>query len=189
MARARNIKPGFFLNEDLAELSFEYRLLFIGLWTIADKKGRLEDRPKRIKMAVFPADNVDITEGLALLNRYGFVKQYERNGVKYVQISNWEKHQSPHHTEKQSLIPEPLDNGVETVDSLNQDGGNPPDSLIHRFTDSLIPDSKAPFQDGVHNPPTECTRGNSPSEKIDADGVITDDPFPNVVRLAGGGAA
>ena len=41
MARARNIKPGFFRNADLAELTFEARLLFIGLWTLADSEGRL----------------------------------------------------------------------------------------------------------------------------------------------------
>ena len=49
MARARNIKPGFFKNEFLAEMPCEVRLLFIGLWTLADREGRLEDRPKRIK--------------------------------------------------------------------------------------------------------------------------------------------
>ena len=45
MARARNIKPGFFKNELLVGLPYEYRLLFIGLWTIADRDGRFEDRP------------------------------------------------------------------------------------------------------------------------------------------------
>ena len=44
--RARNIKPGFFKNDALAELDFAGRLLFIGLWGIADRAGRLEDRPK-----------------------------------------------------------------------------------------------------------------------------------------------
>ena len=44
MARARNIKPGFFKNELLVGLPYEYRLLFIGLWTIADRDGRFEDR-------------------------------------------------------------------------------------------------------------------------------------------------
>ena len=59
MARARNIKPGFFRNADLAELPIEARLLFIGLWTIADREGRMEDRPKQIKMELFPADSLD----------------------------------------------------------------------------------------------------------------------------------
>ncbi len=138
MARARNIKPGFFQNENLVEHPFEVRLLFIGLWTLADKKGRLEDRPKKIKMGVFPADDVNVEKGLALLCADKFIDRYEVNGVKYIQITNWEKHQAPHHTEKDSVIP-PLNNGEETVTTQKQDGGNPPDSLIHRFSDSLIP--------------------------------------------------
>ena len=44
MARARLLKPGFFTNEDLCELPAFGRLLFAGLWTIADREGRLEDR-------------------------------------------------------------------------------------------------------------------------------------------------
>ena len=71
MARARNIKPGFFTNPELAELPFETRLLFAGLWTVADKKGRLEDRPKKIKMQVFPADTVDIDTMLEQLHKAG----------------------------------------------------------------------------------------------------------------------
>lgn len=39
MARARNIKPGFFTNDELVELPFEVRSLFIGLWAIADREG------------------------------------------------------------------------------------------------------------------------------------------------------
>jgi len=35
--RARNIKPGFFSNEDLAECSPWSRLCFAGLWLLADR--------------------------------------------------------------------------------------------------------------------------------------------------------
>ena len=58
--RARNIKPGFFKNEDLAECSPWARLCFAGLWTLADRDGRLEDRPKRIKAELFAFDAVDV---------------------------------------------------------------------------------------------------------------------------------
>lgn len=51
MAGARNIKPGFFTNDVLAACDQLARLLFAGLWTVADRAGRLEDRPKRIKAA------------------------------------------------------------------------------------------------------------------------------------------
>lgn len=155
MARARNIKPGFFVNEDLVELDFGTRLLFVGLWTLADREGRLEDRPKKIKIGVFPADNVDVEAMLQELNRYGFVERYEVNGRKYIQIANWSKHQNPHHTEKASDIPNPngeltVKEPVKTKESRKQDGGNLADSLI---PDSLIPDSK-------DIPPTPRKRGS-----------------------------
>ncbi len=38
------IKPGFFANDDLAECEPLARLLFIGLWTIADSRGVLEHK-------------------------------------------------------------------------------------------------------------------------------------------------
>jgi hypothetical protein len=147
MARSRNIKPGFFTNDDLVELDFATRLLFAGLWTVADKAGRLEDRPKKIKIAVFPADDVNIEAMLAALAERDFIIRYSINDVAYIQIRNWSKHQNPHHTEKCSVIPacpngeltvkEPLEPGQ----SPEQDGGNPADSLI---PDSLIPDSPLP---------------------------------------------
>lgn len=108
MARARNIKPGFFANEELVELPFEYRLLFIGLWTLADREGRLEDRPKRIRMAIFPADNVDVDKGLTALAAAGFVERYEAEGYgPCILIPNFLKHQNPHHKEPPSTIPPP----------------------------------------------------------------------------------
>lgn len=144
MARARNIKPGFFTNEDLVELDFATRLLFAGLWTVADREGRLQDRPKKIKIDVFPADNLDIDAMLQALHDAKFIQRYEVNGQKFIQISSWDKHQNPHHTEKASEIPGP--NGEVTVkaplktgDAQKQYGGNLADSLI---PDSLIPDSE-----------------------------------------------
>ena len=107
MARARNIKPAFFMNEVLVGLAFEYRLLFIGIWTLADREGRLEDRPVRIKMEVFPADNVDVEAGLQALHDSGFIQRYEVEGSRYIQVKTWAKHQNPHHREVASTIPAP----------------------------------------------------------------------------------
>lgn len=106
MARARNIKPGFFRNADLVELPFEARLLFIGLWTIADRSGRLEDRHRQVKMELFPADNVDCDALLGQLAEAGFIVRYEAAGKKVVQIVNFSKHQNPHRDEKASTLPD-----------------------------------------------------------------------------------
>ncbi len=103
--RARNIKPGFYRNEDLAECSFAARLLFPGLWMLADRMGRLEYRPKRWKGEIFPYDNVDTVELFAELETHGLVKSYESAGIKYVWIPKFSAHQIPHHREKESLIP------------------------------------------------------------------------------------
>lgn len=120
MARARNIKPGLFKNEVLVELPVFCRLLFIGLWTLADREGRLEDRPKRIKLELFPYDNEDTDAAIQALADSGFIERYESNGFKVIQIVNFIKHQAPHGTEKDSKLPDTL--GYLTVHERNKSG-------------------------------------------------------------------
>lgn len=111
--RARNIKPGFFKNEALGECSVGARLLFIGLWLLADRKGRLEFRPRRWKAEVFPYDNADPEALCEELTRQGLVLLYEVEGVQHVWIPRFLAHQKPHPREKASVIPaHPDDKGV-----------------------------------------------------------------------------
>ena len=143
MARARNIKPSFFTNELLGTEDPMVSLTFAGLWCLADKEGILEDRPLRIKAELFPyRENLDVNGYLTVLQRLGFIHRYVVNGVGYLQVINFEKHQCPHHTEKSKKYPKyqdvkdltvksPLSNGEKQVPTRS-------DSLIH---DSLIPDS------------------------------------------------
>lgn len=93
MARIRTIKPDFFKNEQLSELPAITRLLFIGLWTQADKEGRLLDRPKRIKAEVFPYDSVNIDSELSRLQSAGFIERYEVGEMKVIQIDKFTRHQ------------------------------------------------------------------------------------------------
>lgn len=137
MSRSRNIKPGFFRNEVLVTLPFEYRLLFIGLWTMADKAGRMEDRPMKIRMELFPADSVDVDKGLSMLHSAGFIRRYVSEKVRYIQILTWSKHQNPHIKEAASTIPAPCEHGSEPLPNpeFTERAGLIPDSL------NLIPDS------------------------------------------------
>ena len=134
MSRARNLKPAFFKNEELAELPFEYRLLFQGLWCLADREGRMEDRPKRIKAEVFPYENVDVAVGLAELERSGFIERYAAANTPCIQIVNFAKHQNPHCKESASTIPAPCKSGA----SIEITGTSRADSL-NPITDSLNP--------------------------------------------------
>ena len=107
MARTRNLKPAFFKNEDLAECDPVVRLLFAGLWTLADREGRLEYRPKRIRAELFPYDNVDVAGMLDQLAARSFIRFYEVDGQKYLEIPTFLQHQHPHHSEKPSCPPPP----------------------------------------------------------------------------------
>jgi hypothetical protein len=120
MPRSRNIKPGLFINEKLGEAPPDYVLTFVGLWTLADKEGRLEYRPKRIKAELFPYREVDLCMALAWLMHESFITIYcvkhesimgqakakhDLEQKIYIQIANWRRHQNPHHKEKESEIP------------------------------------------------------------------------------------
>jgi hypothetical protein len=107
MARIRTIKPSFFKNEQLAELSFAHRLLFAGLWTQADRDGRLEDRPRRLKAEVFPYDDVDVAAMLTDMERGpdSLIVRYEADGKGYIWIRKFGEHQRPHYSEPASVYP------------------------------------------------------------------------------------
>ena len=153
MARARNIKPQFFTNDELSELPPLARLLFIGLWTIADFKGCFEYKPKRLKVQLLPYDDCDIEQLVSALDKSRFISIYSVQGQTFGKVLNFNKHQNPHKNEKEkgSDIPDIYQNDAENVmfsDSLedieinhDQNGSDPADSL------NLIPDSCSPITD------------------------------------------
>ncbi|MBD8632766.1 hypothetical protein IFT74_15485 [Oxalobacteraceae sp. CFBP 8755] len=193
MARARNIKPGFFTNDELVELPFSTRLLFIGLWTIADREGRMVDRPKKIKMEIFPADDVDCDQALAQLADSGFITRYQADGVKVVEIVNFAKHQAPHSTEKDSLLPDA--EGFYTVNERNKNSGvtgkftrskagdakpnvNPPlDNVVPPSDNALIPDSP------ILNPDSLITADASAPTADDGDDVPAEPDNPRAAPM------
>ncbi len=109
MSRIRTIKPEFFLDDELAELPPLTRLLFIGLWTIADCAGCLHDRPRRIKAQVLPFDDCDPEHMLQDLHRSNFILRYRVANEAYIKVVNFNKHQRLSGLEAQSIshIPQP----------------------------------------------------------------------------------
>lgn len=130
--RIRSLKPDFFKDEELAELPPLTRILFEGLWCLADKEGRLEDRPKYIKAEVLPYDNCDVEKMLQVLhdakkgeaiekqqgsNRNGFITRYHANGRSYIQINAFKKNQriSGKEAETASEYPPPPKRSTEGI--------------------------------------------------------------------------
>lgn len=141
MARARNIKPGFFTNDKLGELHPLARLLFAGLWTICDRAGRVEDRPKKIQAEVLPYDKCNADKLLQSLHDAGFIRRYAAGGKCAIQVLQWDKHQNPHMKEAESTIQAPGEHGASTVQALDE--AQPFPALARLIPDSgfLIPES------------------------------------------------
>lgn len=142
MARARNIKPALFKNEILGVADPIYTLLFSGLWLLADREGRLEDRPLRIKAELFPyREGLDMPAMLGWLHDSGFIYRYSFGVNRYIEIANFTKHQNPHKNEVASEIPSVSDGCIDTDKigtSTEEIKTAPADSLS---LDLLIPDS------------------------------------------------
>ncbi len=158
MARSRNIKPAFFQNDILGELDPLARLLFIGMWTLADFKGCLEHRPKKIKAQILPYDNCDVEKLTINLEQSGFIAIYSVNDQSYIKILNFSKHQNPHKNERDagSEFPD-ITEALQTKElqdiAINRDkngttrdfdGTTRADSLL-LIPSTLIPDSLTPL--------------------------------------------
>lgn len=148
MARARNIKPGFFKNADLLEFPPLTRILFAGLWCLADREGRIEDRPRQIKLEILPVDDCNVDAMLYDLHNSGFINRYEVHGEKFLRILKWKKHQNPHVKEVGSVIPAPesTSNGNSGMSPVitGQVREIPEPTVLIPDSLNLIPDSLIP---------------------------------------------
>lgn len=92
--RIRTIKPEFWQSETVASLPYEARLLFIGLWNLADDYGRFRAHPAIVRGQLFPFDeNADVVAWLGLLARAGLVQLYEADGHRFGFLPGFAEHQ------------------------------------------------------------------------------------------------
>ncbi|WP_326678538.1 hypothetical protein [Streptomyces sp. NBC_01237] len=96
MARIRTIKPTFFTSLTIADLSYEQRLTFVGMWTHVDDEGRCVDDARLIKAAVWPLDDrtaADVEDDLRALTELSLITRYTLTRRSYIAISGWAEHQ------------------------------------------------------------------------------------------------
>jgi hypothetical protein len=137
VARQRLLKPEFFHDEELARCSPHARLLFAGLWCLADKRGRLRDQPAVIHGAVFPFEPaVEVNGLLTELQGSAVILRYSAaDGRDYIQVTGFEKHQNPHPKEIESVIPPPVESNGPAVKS-NGSAGRYTESVTESVTES-----------------------------------------------------
>ncbi|RXZ84455.1 hypothetical protein EBB07_00060 [Paenibacillaceae bacterium] len=109
MARKRMIDPKFWEDGKIGSLEPLARLLFMGLISQSDDEGRLNGHPSLIKSSIFPYDG-DITiekvEGwLEQLSGFKLIIRYEIDFQKYIQVTNFIKHQTINRPQVSKLPP------------------------------------------------------------------------------------
>ncbi len=68
MARIRSVKPDFWEDEKVGEMSLAARLLFIGTWNLADDEGLLRWTPDYINASLFMYDDFTVRKVRALMD-------------------------------------------------------------------------------------------------------------------------
>lgn len=179
--RARGVKPGFFTNEVLASSEPLNQVIFEGLWCLADREGRLEDRPPRIHVQINPYRAMSGTvQALCFLDEKGFIRRYKgADGTPLIQVLTFSKHQNPHVREAPSRLPPfgaaaadgtwpaPGEHSAEssTVLAPGQHQSSPADSL---FSDSGLLTRSSLTPDPLPPSPSPARGGNgasAPSEE------------------------
>lgn len=111
MARIRTIKPEFWRSPDIMALSYFQRLLFIGLWNLADDYGRGHYDPSAIAADLFLTEYslnphgvlTDVSCAFAEYEKRDMVTVYHVKNRDYFQIENWSSHQKPNRASKPKI--------------------------------------------------------------------------------------
>lgn len=109
--RSRIIHPEAFRHEALADLEqkskMPLRWYYAGLWCVADREGRFEWRPRRLRAEIAPYDSHDFEKVLEFLASGGFIVRYEVDGEVFGLIPRFARWQRFHQREAQSELPAP----------------------------------------------------------------------------------
>ena len=164
--RIRTIKPEFWRSEDIAALSIEDRLLFIGLWSYVEDNGVGRDEPQLIQCDLYPLDtfteaSVRTHGGLMRLSQQGLITRYEGpDGRRYLQINSWDKHQKINRPSKLRFPQYNAENCTLTEPSLSPHCTLTEDSLPEQGTGNR---EQGTGKDTPFSPPHETEPAESAS--------------------------
>ena len=180
--RIRSLKPEFWSSPDIATLSDADRLLFIGLWSYVDDRGRGRDDVALIVAALFPHDMVanprdtvaKVRDGLARLSEANLILRYTVASRTYFLVTGWGKHQRVDKP-KASRIPEPTE---------EENGTFPQDDAIRDIVAKVRDDDATPRDTLAPGTGEQGNRGTGEqgnSKAIDdVDLRAVEDPRPDV---------
>lgn len=93
MARKRMIDPNIWQSEDFGKLSNLAKVVFIGLFSLADDEGRGRANPMYLKSTLFPYNekmrSTDIEVALSEISRNMSIVFYSYDGSNYYELLSW----------------------------------------------------------------------------------------------------
>ncbi len=107
--RIRSIKPEFWTDSLIVSLPRDIRLLFIGLWNVADDHGWIPDDPDQIRMLLFPGDpDCDVGTWIEVLVASGRLERFQtETGRRLLKVAHWTDHQKVDHPSASRIAREP----------------------------------------------------------------------------------
>lgn len=164
--RIRSVKPKFWRSDDIDQLTWDARLVFVGIWSYVDDNGVGIDKLSDIVADLFAHDlSVDPTEtlmrvstALDALSAGGLIQRYQADGKRYLFVTNWDGHQKVANP-NQPRYPRPTCGSVEpnetlvrtheglgtgVVDKRIRGRGEEKSSAPRRSTATAIPDDWTP---------------------------------------------
>lgn len=113
----RIIKESIRTSDSINQLKPIEEILFYRLIVSCDDYGRFDGRSAIIKGACFPLKDItvkDIEKALLNLSTVGMIILYKVDGKPYLQLTNWEQHQTIR--AKKSKYPEPSECNIKTIE-------------------------------------------------------------------------
>ena len=94
----------------MRRVSRDARLLFVQLWTIVDDEGRAPAEPDDLVQTLYPSD-FDTERYMHMwldeLEVEGCIERYDVDGIDYLRVVHWHKHQQISHPTRSRLPPSP----------------------------------------------------------------------------------
>lgn len=136
MARIRSIKPEFWTSPQIVACSLPARLAFIGLLNFCDDNGIHPASASRLRMQVFPEDDIGddaIRALVAELIRCGLVATYSVGDESFWLVTGWARHQK---IEKPTYR-HPLPNGRSGLNLTEEDRRAIVENSAREFAESV----------------------------------------------------
>ena len=111
MARRRMIDPKIWKSEDFGTLTILARMLFIGMFSLADDEGRGQASPAFLRANIFAYDDglrlADVDKALQEVGNKMSVELYAHMGKQYYSLTRWKKWQVVNRPYSSQLPPPP----------------------------------------------------------------------------------